>query len=224
MKSNNLDLVSWRQSLLKHRVIAVIRSSQVELGLAMAKAVADGGIKLIEVTWNSDNPATLITRLKLQLPDCIVGAGTILSLERLHEAIAAGAQFVFCPHFNPNLLRAASEYQIPLVPGVLTPTEIVTAWQAGATTVKVFPILALGGAAYLKSLRQPLSQIDIIPTGGVTVDNAKAMLDAGAIAVGLSSDLFLATAVATRDWQTITRRTQTLLSEIKTALKSDRQS
>ncbi len=217
MKSDNLVAKSWQQLLLQNRVIAVIRSPQIEVGLAMAKAVADGGIKLIEVTWNSAHPAATILRLRSQLPDCVVGAGTILNLNQLQEAIAAEAQFIFCPHFSPTLLKTAIfQYQIPLVPGTLTPTEIVTAWQAGATTVKIFPIRALGGAEYLKSLRQPLSQIEFIPTGGVTIDNAKAMLDAGAIAVGLSSDLLLPSAVAAGNWQEISRRTQTLLSKIET--------
>ncbi|WP_036484812.1 bifunctional 4-hydroxy-2-oxoglutarate aldolase/2-dehydro-3-deoxy-phosphogluconate aldolase [Myxosarcina sp. GI1] len=217
MKSDNSVAKSWQQLLLQNRVIAVIRSPKIEVGLAMAKAVADGGIKLIEVTWNSAYPAATILRLRSELPHCIVGAGTILNLDQLQEAIAAEAQFIFCPHFSLTLLKTSIfQYQIPLVPGVLTPTEIVTAWQAGATTVKVFPVRALGGARYLKSLRQPLSQIEFIPTGGVTIDNAKAMLDAGAIAIGLSSDLLLPTAVAACNWQEITQRTQTLLSKINT--------
>lgn len=217
MNSESLDLAkSWQRLLLQHRVIAVIRAPELEIGLAMAKAVADGGIRAIEVTWNSTRPDTLISQLRHQLPHCTIGAGTILDFNQLRAAVAAGAQFIFCPHFNPALLKAAIErLHVPLVPGVLSPTEIVTAWQAGATTVKIFPIQAVGGANYLKSLRSPLSQIDFIPTGGVTIDNAKEMLDAGAIAVGLSSDLFPPAAIVRENWQAITQRARNLLTEIE---------
>lgn len=219
MKSHHLALVkTWQQLLLQHRVIAVIRAPQVEIGVAMAKAVADGGIRLIEVTWNSARPATLVSQLRSQLPDCSVGVGTILDLEQLEEAIAAGAQFIFCPHFSSTLLEASVyRHHTPLVPGALTPTEIVTAWQAGATTVKIFPIQAMGGASYLQTLRSPLSQIDFIPTGGVTLNNAKGMLDAGAIAVGVSSALFCPGAVAEGNWRKITQRTRTLLTNMNMA-------
>lgn len=215
-QSDRIALVkTWQQLLRQNQVIAVIRAPQIEIALEMAKAVAAGGISLIEVTWNSRRPATVVSQLKLELPNCSIGAGTILNLDQLRQAIAVGAQFVFCPHFDPTLLEVAQRHQIPLVPGVLTPTEIVTAWQMGATTVKIFPIQAVGGATYLQSLQKPLSQIAFIPTGGVTLDNAKTMLDAGAIAVAISSDLFPSTAVATNDWQAIAQRARTLLSELR---------
>lgn len=157
MKSHHLALVkTWQQLLLQHRVIAVIRAPQVKIGVAMAKAVADGGIRLIEVTWNSVQPAKLVSQLRSQLPDCTIGVGTILNLEQLEEAIAAGAQFIFCPHFSPPLLETAVyQHYTPLVPGVLTPTEIVTAWQAGATTVKIFPIQAMGELPISKPYARP---------------------------------------------------------------------
>jgi 2-dehydro-3-deoxyphosphogluconate aldolase/(4S)-4-hydroxy-2-oxoglutarate aldolase len=199
-------LESWLQLLKKYRSIAVIRSPDLELGLAMAKAVADGGIRLIEITWNSDRPEKLISKLRLDLPDCTIGSGTILTLEELREAIDSGAQFVFSPHVNLTLIRAALAAKVPIVPGALSPTEIVTAWQAGATCVKVFPIQAVGGASYIKSLQGPLGQIPLIPTGGVKLENTKEFLAAGAIAVGLSADLFPQQFLATRDWQSIARR------------------
>ncbi len=202
----------WLKLLQQHRAIAVIRSPESQLGLAMAKAVAAGGIRLIEITWNSQQPAALISQLRRELPQCIIGAGTILTLEELRQAIASGAQFLFSPHVNLELIEeAVHSYQIPIVPGALSPTEIVTAWQAGASAVKVFPIQAVGGAKYIKSLQGPLGQIPLIPTGGVTIENANQFIEAGAIAVGLSSQLFPEQLVLAQDWQAIAQRVRTLV-------------
>lgn len=206
---------SWQKLLRRHKAIAVIRHPQRSIALALAHAVAAGGIKLIEITWNSDRPAELIAKLRVELPDCIIGAGTILNLHQLQKAIAAGAQFIFSPHFDRDLLEASLyRYQIPFVPGVFSPTEIVNAWNSGANTVKVFPIKALGGADYIKCLQAPLSQISLIPTGGVTIDNAKAMLEAGAIAVGVSGNLFLPELIAVQNWLEITNRTRILMTSL----------
>jgi 2-dehydro-3-deoxyphosphogluconate aldolase / (4S)-4-hydroxy-2-oxoglutarate aldolase len=198
---------AWLSLLERNRAIAVIRSSQFSLGLAMAEAVAAGGIKLIEIAWNGDSPQHLVSKLRSNLPECTIGVGTILNLQQLREAVSAGAQYVFSPHFDRTLLVAASfTYQIPLIPGALSPTEIMTAWQAGASCVKVFPIDAVGGASYIKNLQGPMGQIPLIPTGGVTLDNAAQMLDNGAIAIGLASELFPKEAIARGDWETIVSR------------------
>ena len=132
----------------------------------MAQAVAAGGMRLIEITWNSERAADLISQLQSELPNCVIGSGTLLTLEDLQGAIAAGAQFCFTPHTNLTLIQAAAKRQMPIIPGALSPTEIVTAWQAGAPCVKVFPVGAVGGAGYIRSLQGPLGQIPLIPTGG----------------------------------------------------------
>ncbi len=206
---------SWLQILHTHKAIAIIRSPNLEMGLAMAQAVAKGGIRLIEITWNSEQPQELIYRLRSTLPHCLIGAGTILTLVQLQDAIACGSQFLFSPCFNPTLLDTALKHGVPFVPGVLSPTEIVNAWQAGATTVKVFPIQCMGGAKYIKSLQDPLGHIPLIPTGGVTIDNAPAMLAAGAIAVGLSSNLFPSPLLEHRNWQSILKRTRNFLKTLQ---------
>lgn len=207
-------IASWQIILREQKAIAVIRSPKLTIGLGMAEAVAAGGIKLIEVTWNSHQPQKLISQLRARLPHCIIGAGTILNYSQLQDAIACGAQFLFAPHFDPQLLQKAIIHEIPFVPGVLSPTEIVHAWQAGATACKVFPIKTVGGADYIKNIQGPLGQIPLIPTGGVTIDNARSMLAAGAIAVGLSSNLFLPSLVREQNWQAITHRTQSLITNI----------
>jgi 2-dehydro-3-deoxyphosphogluconate aldolase/(4S)-4-hydroxy-2-oxoglutarate aldolase len=184
----------------------------------MAQAIASGGMPLIEITWNSDRAPELISQLRRELPHCTIGTGTLLNLEQLQQAIEAGAQFLFTPHVNTTLIEAAVEAGVPIVPGALTPTEIVTAWHSGATCVKVFPIEAVGGANYIKSLQGPLGHIPLIPTGGVTLENAKEFIKAGAIAVGLSGDLFPKPLIAAEDWDAIAQRAKTLKQQLATEL------
>ena len=200
----------WQKLLQQYRGIAVIRSPQIELGLSMAKAVAQGGMGLIEITWNSDRPAHLIGQLRTELPHCTIGTGTILTPNQLRDGIACGVQFCFTPHVNLQLVQIAAAANLPLIPGALSPTEIITAWQAGGSCVKVFPVQAVGGVNYIKSLQGPLGQIPLIPTGGVTLENASQFIEAGAIAVGLSGQLFPPPLIQARDWQKIARLADTL--------------
>ena len=170
----------------------------------MAKASAEGGLRLLEITWNTEGVRSAIATLRSQLPDCIIGTGTLMSAREAKEAIAAGAQFLFSPHVDPEIVRVARDAGIPVVPGALSPTEIVTAWQAGASCVKVFPIAAAGGDRYIRSLQGPLGQIPLIPTGGVTLENCEDFFQAGAIAVGMSGKLFPANSTPD-EWKTIAR-------------------
>lgn len=205
---------SWLQVLKQEQAIAVIRAQSWEQGCEMAKAVAAGGMKLIEITWNSDRPEKTISYLRQELPDCQIGSGTLLNLEQLEMAIDSGAEFLFTPHVDLTLIQTAVKANIPIVPGALSPTEIVTAWQAGATCVKVFPIQAVGGASYIRSLQGPLGNIPLIPTGGVTLKNAKEFLQAGAIAVGLAGDLFPQNLISIADWQAISKNAKNLIQQI----------
>lgn len=207
--------IDWLARLRQERAIAVIRSPEFALGWQMAQAVAAGGMGLIEITWNSDRPAHLIAHLRETLPHCTIGAGTLMTEGEVEEAIAAGAQYLFTPHTNLRLIETACRANVPMVPGTLTPTEIVTAWQAGASAVKVFPIEVVGGANYLRCLQGPLGQIPMIPTGGVTLENIGSFLEAGAIAVGLSGQLFPKQAIATGDWSQITALAETLRHRIQ---------
>ncbi|MFB2892578.1 bifunctional 4-hydroxy-2-oxoglutarate aldolase/2-dehydro-3-deoxy-phosphogluconate aldolase [Aerosakkonemataceae cyanobacterium BLCC-F50] len=204
----------WVKVLQQERAIAVIRAQNWEQGCQMAKAVAAGGMKLIEITWNSDRPEKTISYLRSELPDCQIGCGTLLNLEQLEKAIASGAEFLFTPHVDLTLIQTAIKANIPIVPGALSPTEIVTAWQAGASCVKVFPIQAVGGASYIRSLQGPLGNIPLIPTGGVTLKNALEFLQAGAIAVGLAGDLFPQNLINKADWQAISTNAKNLMQQI----------
>ncbi|MGG6294807.1 bifunctional 4-hydroxy-2-oxoglutarate aldolase/2-dehydro-3-deoxy-phosphogluconate aldolase [Leptolyngbya sp. AN02str] len=205
----------WLAQLQQHRAIAVIRAGEASQGLGMAAAVAAGGMQLLEVTWNSDRPEWLINQLRQRLPHCTIGAGTLLTAADVERAIAAGAKFLFTPHTNPELIRVAVAAGVPMVAGALTPTEIVTAWQAGAACVKVFPIQTVGGVNYLKCIKTPLEGIPLIPTGGVTLENASEFLAAGAVAVGLAGQLFPSRAIALQDWAQITAQAAWLMESVR---------
>lgn len=205
----------WLLRLQQQKVIAVIRAAQIEVCLQMARAVAAAGMHLIEITWNSHEPTKVISLLQAELPNCMIGAGTLLTVADVEAAINAGAQFLFTPHVNLDLIQTAIRQQVPIVPGALTPSEILTAWQAGATCVKIFPIESVGGANYIRHLKAPLGQIPLVPTGGVTIENARSFIEAGAIAVGLGSQLFPKQAVAKGEWNQITDRAADLLQQIR---------
>ncbi|MBD2244390.1 bifunctional 4-hydroxy-2-oxoglutarate aldolase/2-dehydro-3-deoxy-phosphogluconate aldolase [Nostoc sp. FACHB-888] len=204
----------WLSQLQKHRVIAVIRAPKIEVGQQMAMAVASGGMQLIEITWNSDGAGELISQLRSELPACTIGTGTLFNVQQLQKAIASGAQFLFTPHVDPEMIRAAQKEDVPIIPGAMTPTEIVTAWSQGASCVKVFPVQAVGGVDYIKSLQGPLGQIPLIPTGGVTLENAKEFLQAGAIAVGLSGELFPKKLVTEENWEAIASGAKKLVQQL----------
>ncbi len=205
----------WLTLLKKNRAIAVIRADGKDLARQMALAVASAGMQLIEITWNTPQASELIAQLRMELPDCIIGTGTLLNLSQTQIAIQAGAQFIFTPHVDSAIIQAALKQKLPVIPGALTPTEIVTAWNLGATCVKVFPVQAVGGTGYIKSLQAPLGQIPLIPTGGVTLENAAEFISSGAIAIGLSSELFPKHLLMSGDWNSITQRAEALLQKLK---------
>ncbi len=204
---------SWLRLVERHRAIAIIRANSLAQGIAMASAAAAGGFRLLEVTWtNNASPGAMTKQLSQVLPHCIIGAGSVLTPDDLKGAIAANAQFCFTPHTDNKLLAIAKDHSLPMISGALTPTEIMVAWNAGAASVKVFPISALGNAAYIRSLVKPLGPVRLIPTGGVTSESAPELIAAGAIAVGLSSALFPKAEVERSDWSAIEARSRYLLT------------
>lgn len=213
-EENDRLRADWRALLVRHRAIAVIRAASVKLALAMAKAASAGGVGLIEVAWNGAQPAEMVAAIQQALPHCVVGVGTVLSTADLRGAIAANAQFCFTPHTDGELIQLAQAQSLPIVAGAMTPTEIMTAWRAGATSVKVFPISTLGNGAYIRSLLGPLGSIPLVPTGGVTTDSAPGLIAAGAVAVGLSTALFPSDEVEQGDWVAIEGRSRHLLSQL----------
>jgi 2-dehydro-3-deoxyphosphogluconate aldolase / (4S)-4-hydroxy-2-oxoglutarate aldolase len=194
---------TWLTALRQDRAIAILRAASLAEGQAMADAAVAGGLRWLEVTLTSAEPLTLVRSLRQRYANCWVGVGTVRSAAELDQAIAAGAQYAFSPFFDASILQAAQAARLPWIPGALTPTEIVTAWSAGASAIKVFPVESLGGPRYIANLQGPLPEVLTIPTGGVTIDNAAAFIEAGALAVGLGSSLFLKADVAAGNWGAI---------------------
>ncbi|MGD1851535.1 MAG: bifunctional 4-hydroxy-2-oxoglutarate aldolase/2-dehydro-3-deoxy-phosphogluconate aldolase [Cyanophyceae cyanobacterium] len=204
----------WRLQLEQHRAIAVIRTDHWQTGVKALLAAARGGMRLLEITWNSDRPDQIIAALRQRAPHCTVGVGTLRSAEDAKRAIVAGAQFCFSPHVSPEMIATAIAHHCPIIPGALSPTEVVNAWEAGASAVKIFPAGNLGGSAYIKSISPVLPDIPLVPSGGVTLDNSADFIEAGAIAVGLSRQLFPKDALKSEDWDTVTKRARTLIDAL----------
>jgi 2-dehydro-3-deoxyphosphogluconate aldolase/(4S)-4-hydroxy-2-oxoglutarate aldolase len=169
-------------------LVPVLRAESEEQALGIASAIAAGGVTVLEITMTVPGAIRVMSRLTKERPDILVGAGTVLDAETARMCMLEGAQFVVSPALNLKTIEMCHRYSIPVLPGALTPTEVVTAWQAGADVIKVFPASALGGAKYLKSLKAPLPQVEMIPTGGVSLATAKEFLEAGSFALGVGAD------------------------------------
>jgi 2-dehydro-3-deoxyphosphogluconate aldolase / (4S)-4-hydroxy-2-oxoglutarate aldolase len=184
-------------------VIAVIRLEHGSELRAVADALLEGGIRALEVTMTVPNAVSLIETLAAALPSsAILGAGTVLDAGTARQVIDAGARFVVSPVFRPLLVGACRERGVPAVPGCFTPTEILDASEAGAELIKVFPATSLG-PTFIRDIRGPLPQLRLIPTGGVTRENAGEWIRAGAVAIGVGSALISKDAVAARRFDRI---------------------
>jgi 2-dehydro-3-deoxyphosphogluconate aldolase / (4S)-4-hydroxy-2-oxoglutarate aldolase len=169
-------------------VVAVIRAADADAAVAMSQALVRGGVLGIEITFSTPGAPDAIARARRELPNALVGAGTVLEPSQLEAAASAGASFLVSPHFDEALVAAARERGVPFLAGALTPTEVVRAWRAGVTCVKLFPGSAVG-PSYVKALRGPLPHIPLMPTGGVDEANLGEWLAAGAVAVGMGGAL-----------------------------------
>lgn len=190
--------------VLKTRIVAVVRAPSSEKVVDICRALADGGVDVLEITFTVPDALDLIRTVRDELGDRItLGAGTVLDPETCRAAILAGAEFIVSPTLNLDLIRLCKRYDKAVMPGAFTPTEILTAWEAGADIVKVFPA-DVGGPAYFKAIRGPLPQVRLMPTGGVNLETARPFLDAGAVALGAGSSLVSKEAVANGDMAKIT--------------------
>jgi 2-dehydro-3-deoxyphosphogluconate aldolase/(4S)-4-hydroxy-2-oxoglutarate aldolase len=169
-------------------VVAVIRAPSADAAFSMSQALVRGGVLGIEITFSTPGAPDAIARVERELPDTLVGAGTVLSLAQLDAAANAGASFLVSPHFDEALVAAAKERGVPFLAGALTPTEVVRAWQAGVSCVKLFPGSVVG-PGYVKALRGPLPHIPLMPTGGVDEGNLADWFSAGVVAVGMGGAL-----------------------------------
>jgi len=193
----------------------VLRAESEAQAIALAEAIADGGVTVLEVTMTVPGAVRVIARLKKERPEILLGAGTVLDAETAHACIEEGAEFIVSPAFSLKTVEMCQKQGKAVLPGALTPTEVLTAWQAGADVVKVFPASAMGGAKYLKSLKAPLPQIELIPTGGVSLETAREFLEAGAYALGVGADLVDTKAIAAGHAWKITENARKYLEIVK---------
>ncbi len=171
-------------------LVPVIRAESAETAVRAIDAVRAGGVDVVEITMTVPGAIDVIAQVARRCGDSVVvGAGTVLDEVTARQCILAGAQFVVSPALDLATIACCRRYGVPIVPGALTPTEIVAAWTAGADAVKVFPAGALGGPSYIKSLKAPLPRIPLLPTGGVSLTTAAAFIQAGAWALGVGADL-----------------------------------
>ena len=171
-------------------IVPVVRAESAEEALRAIDAIREGGVDILEITMTVPGALRLIEEVSRRLgKDAVVGAGTVLDAETARACILAGAQFVVSPALSTSTIACCRRYGVPVFPGALTPTEVLAAWEAGADMVKVFPASALGGASYIKALKAPMPQIDLIPTGGVNLETAADFIKAGSTALGVGADL-----------------------------------
>lgn len=188
-------------------VVPIIRTPDSKSALAAVEAVLEGGIDCVEITMTVAGALKAIEMVADRYGEkVLLGAGTVLDPETARACLLAGAQFFVTPSLNVRTIEIARRYSRPIFPGGLTPTEILTAWEAGADGVKVFPCNALGGAKYIKSVKAPFPHIDLIPTGGVNLETVADFLAAGSSAVGVGSELVDAGSVSSGNYQAVTER------------------
>jgi 2-dehydro-3-deoxyphosphogluconate aldolase / (4S)-4-hydroxy-2-oxoglutarate aldolase len=185
-----MDKKSVRERILEIGVVPVVRASSKGEALIAAEAVAEGGIPIVEITMTVPGAIEVIRELaKSNAAGVLIGAGTVLDAEAAARCRDAGAEFLVSPALNVETVEFATKHGMFMMAGALTPTEIVKAWKTGSDFVKVFPCGQVGGAKYIKALKGPLPQIPLVPTGGVNLNTAAELLEAGAEALGVGSEL-----------------------------------
>jgi 2-dehydro-3-deoxyphosphogluconate aldolase / (4S)-4-hydroxy-2-oxoglutarate aldolase len=203
------------QSLSEEKIVAIIRGIPEDKGNATAQALAEGGIVFLEVTLNTDGALGMISRFRERYEGRMrIGAGTVLDLGQAKEAVAAGAEYIISPNLDEEVVYYGVEQGVEVWPGTMTPTEIVRAYKAGASAVKVFPLGSLG-INYLKEIRAPLNHIPMVATGGVNLQNIRSVLETGAVAVGLGGNLVDKKLVQESKFDEIQKLAQAFVDEAK---------
>jgi len=199
-------------------IVPVVRAPSPELAMRAAEAVLAGGISIFEITMTVPDALTVIRALVEKLGDrAVVGAGTVLDAEAALKCIDAGAAFIVSPGLDLPTITAAHGHAVPIMPGALTPTEVITAWKAGADMVKIFPASAVGGPKYIKALKGPLPDVKMLPTGGVNASTAGDFIAAGAAALGVGGELVDIAALKRGEDAVITERARELVAAVAAA-------
>jgi 2-dehydro-3-deoxyphosphogluconate aldolase/(4S)-4-hydroxy-2-oxoglutarate aldolase len=199
-------------------LIPVVRTTDAQQAVKVADALQSGGAPIIEITMTVPGALSVLEELSRSVSDTVIlGAGTVLDGETARMAVLAGAQFIVAPTLDENTIKVCNRYSRPVVPGALTPTEILRAWELGADFVKVFPADAVGGPSYIKSVKAPLPQVALVPTGGVDIYTAPEFIKAGAAAVGAGGALIKKKFLAEKNYDGLVQHTKDFLNAIKNA-------
>lgn len=199
-------------------MVPVVRAASADEAMRVIDAIKEGGISILEITMTVPGAVKVIEEVAAKYgSDVTVGAGTVLDPETARACILAGAQFVVSPALNLDTIALCRRYSVPVMPGALTPTEVVAAWTAGADFVKVFPCGSVGGASYIKNLKGPLPHIKFIPTGGVSLKTAADFIKAGSSALGVGTDLVDVKAIRAGEAHVVTERAKQFAEIIREA-------
>jgi 2-dehydro-3-deoxyphosphogluconate aldolase/(4S)-4-hydroxy-2-oxoglutarate aldolase len=200
--------------------VAIVRLDDLSAAVPLTEALVRGGVRAVEFTFTNPLAGRAIEEVRQALGDkAIIGAGSVLDPETARAAILAGSQFIVTPTLKTETITLCNRYGIPTIIGAFTPTEILTAWEAGASVVKVFPA-TVGGPGYLKDVHGPLPQVKLTPTGGVSFDNAADFIRAGAVAVAMGGNLVDAKTVKTKQWDVLEERARRLIHIVREARDS----
>lgn len=196
------------QTVRETKIITIVRGTNPDTIIDIAKAVADAGIRLLEVTCNTKGFAEMIAKLSDQGPgQMIIGAGTVITKDLCRQAIDAGAKYIIAPDTNPEVIGYCIENNIAVIPGAVTPTEVLTAKRYGAKMIKIFPATALG-PDYIKMLKGPIDDIDFVAVGGVRPANVADFMAAGCVAIGIGGSIFKPEVIKNKQWHKITAAIQ----------------
>ena len=209
------DIVNHIETL---GLVPVVRASSPDEALQAIEAIKAGGVDVLEITMTVPGAIKVIEKVADKYgSEVLVGAGTVLDPETARACLLAGAQFIVSPALNLDTIAMCHRYSAPVCPGVLTPTEVITAWSAGVDFVKVFPCGSVGGASYVKNLKGPFPQIKIIPTGGVSLKTAADFIKAGAAALGVGTDLVDVKAIREGNAEIVTQRAKEFVDIVRDA-------
>lgn len=203
-------------------LIPIIRVESADIAFNVADAFLEGDVNIIEVTMSVPGAIDVVKQLVEQFGDkVLIGTGTVVDGKMAEEVIKAGSAFIVSPNYSRDLIETAIKHSKPIIPGALTPTEIYNAYTLGADAVKVFPCGTVGGATYLKAIRGPLPQIPLVPTGGVNLDTAGPMLEAGAYALGVGGAITDKNAIKEGRFEVITENVRKFLDIVKAYRSED---
>ena len=212
---NKAEIVNQIESL---GLVPVVRASSADEAMQVIEAIKAGGVNVLEITMTVPGAVRVIEKIADKYgSEVLVGAGTVLDPETARACLLAGAQFIVSPALNLDTIALCHRYGAPIAPGVLTPTEVITAWSAGVDFVKVFPCGSVGGASYIKNLRGPFPQIKMIPTGGVSLATAADFIKAGAAALGVGTDLVDVKAIREGNAHIVTERAREFVKIVRDA-------